>query len=178
MSNPTQEALLAVRKANAADLETIVAFNAAMARETENKTLDLETLRAGVAHLLEHPEHGEYWLCEAGLTTPPADEPDRAVRSQARVVGQLMVTYEWSDWRNCQFWWIQSVYVAPEYRKTGVYRALHQHVARLAGEQPGVGGLRLYVDRNNARAQAVYRRMGMRETNYLLFEEDWSAGRE
>lgn len=140
-------------------VETIVEFNAAMGRETENRTLDLAVLRPAVEAVLHDPSLAQYWIAEVG----------------GRPVGQLMLTSEWSDWRNCRFWWIQSVYVVPDLRGAGVYRALHQHVERQARAQPGVGGLRLYVDRHNTTAQEVYRRLGMTETNYLMFETDWAG---
>lgn len=124
-----------------------------MARETEGIALDLEVLRAGVAAVFEAPARGRYFVAE----------------TDGRVVGQLMVTYEWSDWRNANVWWIQSVYVWPEHRQAGVYRALYAHVQAEA-RSAGAAGLRLYVDRRNAAAQTVYARLGMDGDHYLLFE--------
>jgi ribosomal protein S18 acetylase RimI-like enzyme len=92
-----------------------------------------------------------------------------------RVVGQLMVTYEWSDWRNGAFWWIQSVYVLPEARRCGAFSALYSHVERLAKATPGVCGLRLYVELANERAQATYRRCGMTDAGYRVMEADYSG---
>ena len=144
-----------IRPATEADAETIAAFNEAMARETEGKTLDPATIRAGVRSLLSRPSLGFYLL--AGEDGTPA--------------GQLMITYEWSDWRCGVFWWIQSVYVRPGFRGKGVYRALHERVRQMAKEAGGVCGFRLYVEKENTAAQATYRRLGMHETRYLLFEE-------
>jgi len=147
--------MVTIRPAVPADAETIAVFNEAMAYETERKTLDPATIRAGVKGLLSRPSLGFYLLAEEAGT--PA--------------GQLMITYEWSDWRCSVFWWIQSVYVRPEYRGKGVYRALHERVRQMAKEAGGVCGFRLYVEKENATAQATYLRMGMHETRYRLFEE-------
>ncbi len=114
-----------------------------MAAETEQLQLDRPTLRLGVAAVLDARVPGRYWVAE----------------SEGRVVGQLLITYEWSDWRNRQVWWIQSVHVAPEARRLGVFRALYAHLRREA-QAAGAGGLRLYVDETNGRAQAVYASLG------------------
>lgn len=152
-------ATLQIIPAGARHAAAIVQFNAAMAIETENRPLNQEVLSTGVAAVLRDPSLGQYWMAEM-------DE---------RPIGQLMITYEWSDWRNCMFWWIQSVYVVPEHRGKGIYRALHDHVASSARRAGNVGGVRLYVDKHNERAQAVYRSIGMHETNYAMFEMDWSS---
>jgi len=144
---------LSVRPATSADHVSIVDFNAAMAVETEDKGLDRAALERGVARMLSEPEFGFYLIAER----------------EGEVAGQLMVTFEWSDWRDGQFWWIQSVYVPRAFRRTGVYRALHEAVAARAREA-GACGLRLYVEQENANAQEVYRRMGMDRTHYQLFE--------
>ena len=144
-----------IRSATPADIETIASFNEAMATETEGKTLDPATIRAGVRGLFARPDLGFYIVAEDG----------------GRIVGQLMITYEWSDWRDGVFWWIQSVYVRPETRGKGVYRALHAHVRTMAKAAGGVCGFRLYVEKENAAAQETYRRLGMHETPYVLFEE-------
>ncbi len=154
---PPRGPMITIRRATPADAETIALFNEAMARETEGKTLDASTIREGVRALLARPDRGFYIVAEEGGT----------------VLGQLMITFEWSDWRNGLFWWIQSVYVRPERRGAGVYRALHERVRGMAREAGGVCGLRLYVERANAVAMATYRRMGMEETHYRLFEEIW-----
>ena len=144
-----------IRVAAPVDIETIASFNEAMATETEGKTLDPATIRAGVRGLFARPDLGFYVVAEDG----------------GRIVGQLMITYEWSDWRNGVFWWIQSVYVRPEFRGKGIYRALHAHVRTMAKAAGGVCGFRLYVEKENAAAQETYRRLGMHETPYVLFEE-------
>jgi ribosomal protein S18 acetylase RimI-like enzyme len=147
--------MIAIRRAGADDAQVLVDFNRAMALETEGKELLPEVIGAGVRALLANPAAGFYVVAEM----------------DGRVVGALMLTKEWSDWRNGAFWWIQSVYVRPEYRRRGVYRSLYQHLQQLATADPAVCGFRLYVERENAAAQAVYRRLGMAETHYLVYEE-------
>jgi GNAT superfamily N-acetyltransferase len=144
-----------IREATPADRDVLVEFARAMALETEHLELDLPTLRAGVAALLADPSRGRVFVVDAG------GEP----------AATLMLTYEWSDWRNGFFWWIQSVYVAPAHRRRGLYRLMHQHVRDLAAQTDGVFGLRLYVERENVNAQATYRRMGMHETPYRIYEQ-------
>lgn len=145
---------LRIRPASLDDLETIVEANAAMAEETENLQLDRGTLREGIRALLEQRVPGRYWIAE----------------QHDRVVGQLMITFEWSDWRNRMVWWIQSVYVAPDARRGGVFRALYD-LARREAIAAGACGLRLYVDTRNARAQAVYTAVGMNGEHYRVFED-------
>ena len=142
-----------IRPARVEDVETIVDFNARMAQETEGLGLDRSTLSAGVRAVFEKPTGARYFVAEI----------------DGRVVGQLMLTDEWSDWRNGPIWWIQSVYVAPEFRGCGVFRALYQHVEALAREQ-GAAGLRLYVEQDNAAAQRTYERLGMTMTHYRVME--------
>jgi ribosomal protein S18 acetylase RimI-like enzyme len=144
-----------VRAAEPADREVLVGFARSMARETEGKDLDAATLRAGVDALLADPGRGRTFVVESG----------------GRVVASLMLTLEWSEWRNGFFWWIQSVYVAPEERRRGHYRRLHEHVRALAAAAPDVCGIRLYVEEENATAQATYRSLGMEEAPYRIFEE-------
>lgn len=146
-----------VRPATALDADTLVTFNRAMAEESEDKGLDADVLRDGVNHLLAHPEDGFYLMAER----------------DGAAAGSLMVTYEWSDWRDGRFWWIQSVYVLPEHRRRGVYRALHRQVRERARADGRSCGLRLYVERENAGAMATYRAMGMAETHYRLYEEEF-----
>lgn len=148
-----------IRQATPADAEAIALFNEAMALETESRRLDARTIRDGVRAALLDPARGVYFLAESAET----------------IVGQLLVTREWSDWRSGWFWWIQSVFVASTHRKAGVYRCLHESVKRAAQDAGDVCGLRLYVDADNVRAQAVYLRMGMTRTHYQLFEDDWSG---
>lgn len=144
------------RPAVPADAAVIAGFNAAMALETESLTLTPDTLAAGVAAVFAHPERGAYHV---------------AVDESGDVVGCLLVTYEWSDWRNGMFHWVQSVYVHPEHRRRGVFGLLYRAV-RAAGEAAGnVCGYRLYVERENLAAQATYRALGMDVTHYLVCEQ-------
>ena len=144
-----------IRQTTAADAPVLVEFNCAMALETEGKQLLPEVIGAGVRALLANPAAGFYVVAE----------------SEGRVVGALLITKEWSDWRNGTFWWIQSVYVQPEFRRQGVYKSLYRHVQAMAANDPGVCGFRLYVERENTRAQATYLSLGMKETHYRVFEE-------
>jgi ribosomal protein S18 acetylase RimI-like enzyme len=144
-----------IRLATPADAEVLVEFNCAMASETEGKNLLPEVIGAGVRGLLASRASGFYLIAE----------------NQVRIAGSLLITKEWSDWRNGDFWWIQSVYVRPEFRRQGVYRRLYRHVQELAASDPRVCGFRLYVERENERAQETYRKLGMKETRYLVFEE-------
>lgn len=146
-----------IRRADAGDINRIVEFNLAMARESEDKGLDADVLRSGVAAVLAEPANGFYLMAEA----------------DGRPAGSLMVTTEWSDWRNGRFWWIQSVFVAAEYRRLGIYSRLHDWVGRAAQADGQCCGLRLYVEKNNAAAQATYRSLGMAPTHYDLFEEEF-----
>jgi GNAT superfamily N-acetyltransferase len=148
---------IVVRLATTAEAPVIAAANAAMARETEGLELDPDRLRAGVAAVLTDPAKGTYWVAEYG----------------GRFAGQLLITYEWSDWRNGLFWWVQSVYVMSQARGHGVYRSLYQYVRNQARSTPGVCGLRLYVEEHNTPAQEVYLRQGMKKTAYLVFEDDF-----
>jgi ribosomal protein S18 acetylase RimI-like enzyme len=147
-----------VRPARPDDASLLVEFNRAMADESEDKGLDVPTLTRGVSHLLAHPAEGFYLIAERS----------------GQVAGTLSVTYEWSDWRAGRFWWIQSVYVVPAHRRSGVYRALHAHVRELAMADPQACGLRLYVERDNTGAMATYRSLDMVETHYRLYEEEFS----
>ena len=146
-----------IRPASLDDLEQIVEFNRRMAAETEHKTLSLDVLGRGVRAVLTDAAVGRYFV---------------ACRDE-QVIGQLLLTLEWSDWRNGQIWWIQSVYVRPEHRQSGVFRMLYTHVEELARETPGVVGLRLYVEQANLAAQQTYKKLGMRPTGYLVFETLW-----
>ncbi len=147
---------LSIRRATLNDLDTLVRFNTAMAQETEDKMLNEETLRSGIRTLLRDEQKGRYWVAE----------------HENRIAGALMCTTEWSDWRNGAFWWIQSVYVRPEMRRQGVFTALYEHVRSNAQTAPDVCGLRLYVERENATAQATYGAMGMARTAYQMYETE------
>ncbi|MCU0248129.1 MAG: GNAT family N-acetyltransferase [Bryobacter sp.] len=147
--------MIAIRRARPEDALTIASFNRAMALETENLALDPEKSDRGAEAVFADPGLGFYLVAESG----------------GAVAGCLMITYEWSDWRNGMFWWVQSVYVKPEWRGRGVYKSLYAEAKRLAAAQGNVCGFRLYVERENERAQATYRRQGMHETHYRLYEE-------
>ena len=153
----------AIRPGTLSDVETLVAFNLAMAAESEDTDLDPARLTAGVRAALEDATLGTYYIAHAHATDPTSSD----------AVGALMITYEWSDWRNGLFWWIQSVYVEPAWRRRGVYRALHGHVRELARADPRSCGIRLYVERENHGAMATYDALGMAETYYRLYEESW-----
>lgn len=151
-----------IRRATPADEGLLIEFNAALAWETEHKRLRPEVLTAGVRAVFADPARGFYTVAEEGGT----------------VVGQMMVTFEWSDWRNGWFWWVQSVYVREEARRNGVFRALYKEIERQAAADPTVIGIRLYVERDNTRAQATYRALGMSDTTYGVMEEYPLPGRE
>jgi GNAT superfamily N-acetyltransferase len=144
-----------IREATAADHAVVVEFNRLLAEESEGKVLDPAVLSAGVTALWADPHKGRYFLA--------LEDGD--------VLGQLGLTFEWSDWRNGWMWWIQSVYVRPETRRRGVFRALYEHVQRAALRDPQVIGLRLYVERGNHVAQQTYARMRMQATGYIVLEK-------
>lgn len=143
-----------IRRAVPRDAATLANFNVAMARETEGKALGPATARAGADAVLKHPDRGFYLVAER----------------DGEIAGSLLVTAEWSDWRCGFFWWIQSVYVRPERRQQGVYRALYGFTKEEAAAAPDVCGLRLYVDAGNRAAQEAYAALGMAETNYRVWE--------
>ena len=145
-----------IRLAVTTDIDALVGFNKAMALETEDKVLDASVLRPGVAAVFEDPNKGFYVVAEVDTT----------------IVGGLLITFEWSDWRNKWFWWIQSVYVLPEHRGRSVYRHLYEFVKSLADKRGDVCGFRLYVERENERAQRVYEKLGMRQSHYVAYEEE------
>ena len=155
-----------VRLAGPEHVNILVDFNLAMALETEKLELDDSLVRAGVDAVLTGKDLGFYVVAEY----------------TGRTVGGLLITYEWSDWRNAYFWWIQSVYVSPIYRKLGVYRAMHRYVTLEARRRGGVCGLRLYVDKDNQVAQQVYASMRMHQARYDMFELEFDlrpeSGRE
>ena len=144
-----------IRTGEDRDAEALVRFNIAMAYETEQTELQFETVLSGVKSLLNHPGHGFYVVAEI----------------DGVAAGSLMVTTEWSDWRDGLFWWIQSVYVTPEYRRRGIYKQLYEYIKSMAAEQGNVCGFRLYVERDNTVAQNTYASLGMEETYYKMYEE-------
>jgi GNAT superfamily N-acetyltransferase len=150
---------LRIRPARADDVDLITDFNLRLARESESLELDRRVVRGGVGAALAGPDRGFYLLAE----TP------------AGVVGQLCVTREWSDWRCAFFWWLQSVYVAPAWRRRGVLRALTARVVEMARAEDDVCGLRLYAHRENAAAIAAYERLGLRELDYEMIGVDLDA---
>jgi len=145
-----------VRLATKEDIAALVSFNQAMALETEGKSLETSVLTPGVAAVFDDSNKGFYVVAEV--------DDD--------VVGGLLITYEWSDWRNKWFWWLQSVYIVPEFRGRSIYRAMYSFVKELAAERGGVCGFRLYVEKENLHAQRVYEQLGMHETYYLAYEEE------
>lgn len=145
-----------IRQADAEDRDRIVLFNQAMARETEGRILDRQTLTRGVERLLEDSSHGRYFVAEV----------------DGDIVGQLAITVEWSDWRNAEIWWIQSVYVAKSHRRRGLYRQLHFYIRDMA-RASNVAGIRLYVERDNEAAQTTYEALGLQHSPYVMFEEYW-----
>jgi ribosomal protein S18 acetylase RimI-like enzyme len=139
-----------------ADAAMIADFNQRLAEESEGKKLAGHQIRPGVKALLSDPNLGRYFLAEI----------------DGDVVGQLMITYEWSDWRNGLFWWIQSVYVDPAARRNGVFSTLYQHTTALARSE-GACGVRLYVEKDNNKAQHTYRSVGFIDTNYRVMETEF-----
>ena len=155
--------MLRIREARAEDAALLAAWAIAMAWETERKQLDPDTVGRGVRAVFERPERARYFVAERA----PDDGGD------VEAAGTLMLTHEWSDWRCGDWWWIQSVYVAPEHRRRGVYRALYDYVHALAQATPEVCGLRLYVEKDNANAQRTYTSLGMHDARYLVFEDEF-----
>ena len=150
-----------IRRARLADLETIVDFNEQLARETEGVQLDLDRLRAGVESMLRDDRAGFYLLAET---------------DDGETLGQVGLTFEWSDWRNGVFWWLQSVYVRPEYRGQGVLRALYDRILALSADR-SVCGIRLYVEHENRAAQAAYCRLGLEPAVFQMYERDFVIDR-
>lgn len=143
-----------IRKAQIKDLERIVKFNYNLALETEDKELDKNILYKGVQTLLHDNNKGVYHVCEI----------------DGKVVGQIMYTYEWSDWRNGLFIWVQSVYVDKEYRGQGVFKKLYTHIKEMCNKDENICGIRLYVEFDNDIAQKTYKSLGMDRCNYYMYE--------
>ncbi len=148
-----------IRVARAGDASLIARFNREMALETEGRKLVPQRVQRGVKALLADATKGTYFVAEL----------------DGQVIGQTLITYEWSDWRNGNFWWIQSVYVTPAHRGKGVFKALHQHIHQLARRRKEVCGLRLYVEAHNSMAKEVYARLGLQATAYELWETDFNS---
>lgn len=159
---------ISARRANPADTERIAAFQQAMALETEGKTLAPDPLRQGIAAVFQDPRKGFYIVAVASAN---ADSGADYVDAE-QVVGSLLITYEWSDWRNATFWWIQSVYAHPDWRRMGVYRSMYAYVTAAANARKDICGIRLYVERANAVAQQTYANLGMQKSHYDLYEID------
>lgn len=149
--------MITIRKGVRPDAETIARFNTALAKETEHFELDFERTFHGVNAMFDEPSRGFYLVAELN----------------AKIVGQLMITYEWSDWRNGVFWWIQSVYVKKEHRDQKIFRSLFDRINAMAIEEGNVCGLRLYAEKDNVAAFNVYKKLGMNITNYNLLEVDF-----
>jgi GNAT superfamily N-acetyltransferase len=148
-----------IRDATPADRAVIADFNSRLAWETEHKRLDPETIARGVARALSSRDLCRYFVAELG----------------GEVIGQAMVTYELTDWRDGVLWWFQSVYVAEPHRGRGVFKGLFQHIAAAAQADPQVRGLRLYVEQENARARKVYEQLGLKPSGHVVYERDWSG---
>ncbi len=153
-----------IRRAEPDDTNTITAFNTVLAFETEHRHLEQDRLRDGIRSLLSHPEYGFYLIA------------DYSSHDVIQPIGQLMITFEWSDWRNGVFWWIQSVYVVPDQRGRGVYQTMHQYILAQSSEDQRVCGIRLYVARDNQQAHRAYRRVGLLPSPYELYEQDFVLG--
>ncbi len=147
--------MIHVRDAATSDAEVIARFNQAMATETEDRGLEWQIVLSGVRALLADPARGRYFVAVA----------------DGEVAGQIMITTEWSDWRNAWFWWLQSVYVHQDYRRLGVFRAIYQHIEALARSRPDVAAIRLYVETENQHAQQTYESLGFHFAHYHVFEK-------
>ena len=145
---------LKIRLAKIHDSHTIAGFQLKMAIETENLKLDSETVQKGVKAVFEKPKLGQYFVAE----------------NDGKIIASMLTTFEWSDWRNAQVWWLQSVYVLPEFRQQGIFKMMYEFVKIFAEKDENVGGIRLYVDKTNVRAQEVYKAVGMNGEHYQVFE--------
>ena len=154
---------LSVRPASPDDARIIIDFNLALASESEDLVLSREIVERGVAHALADPALALYFVAEDDMP------------GGRRIVGQTMVTYEWSDWRDGMFWWIQSVFVDPAQRKHGVFRAIYKHIEAAARADATACGIRLYVEDNNLRAKQTYHALGMARGGYEVLEVDFRA---
>ncbi|QDU78400.1 putative acetyltransferase [Polystyrenella longa] len=153
MNQPPENAV-SIREATTCDIDTLVEYNSQLARETEGKELNRETLRAGLEVLLADSTKGKYLVAEIS----------------GKVVGQVMFTREWSDWRNGEFWWLQSVYIASHFRRQGIFKQLYQAIVERARARTDVVGIRLYVELQNKIAQSTYEQLGMQAAGYSVME--------
>ena len=145
--------MITIRKAKHEDSSAIIDFQQKMAWETEQITLATEIITKGVNAVFSNTTRGQYWVAE----------------EEGNVVASLLITFEWSDWRNTNVWWFQSVYVLPAFRRTGIFRSMYSHIKNEADKQ-NVAGLRLYVESNNSRAQKTYEALGMKSEHYTMYE--------
>lgn len=143
-----------IRPSTSHDVNTIAEFQMRLAYETENVALDKSVITRGIEALISDPAKGTYYVAE----------------HEGEAVGCFLITFEWSDWRNAMVWWLQSVYVDTVHRRQGVFREMHKYLVQAVASNPAIAGLRLYVDKNNQRAQAVYRSLGMNGDHYTVFE--------
>jgi ribosomal protein S18 acetylase RimI-like enzyme len=145
--------MINIRQAKPDDAGPIIEFQKEMAWETEKLVLDNLKVTQGVKAVFDNPSYGKYWVAE----------------DDGKVIASLLITYEWSDWRNTNVWWFQSVYVIPGYRRMGVFRSMY-NIIREEAEKNGIAGLRLYVETSNERAQKTYESMGMQSEHYTMYE--------
>ena len=145
--------MILIRKAKPEDAPVIIDFQQKMAWETEKMTLTADIVTKGVYAVFSNPFNGQYWVAE----------------DSGKVIASLLITSEWSDWRNTNLWWFQSVYVLPSHRRTGIFRSMYQHI-RNEADKLGIAGLRLYVEINNSSAQKTYESLGMKCEHYAMYE--------
>jgi GNAT superfamily N-acetyltransferase len=145
--------MILIRKAELSDAASIIDFQLRMARETEDINLIPEIVKKGVDAVIHDPSKGQYYVADSG----------------GNVVASLLITFEWSDWRNCNVWWFQSVFVAPGFRRIGIFRKMYSHIKQLAEEQD-IAGLRLYVETKNSVARKTYEALGMNSEHYAFYE--------
>ena len=145
--------MIIIRKATPEDASAIIDFQQKMAWETEQLTLASKIITKGVNAVFANTTRGQYWVAE----------------DEGNVVASLLITFEWSDWRNTNVWWFQSVYVLPAFRRKGIFRSMYSHIKNEADKQ-NVAGLRLYVESNNSRAKKTYEALGMKSEHYTMYE--------
>ena len=153
---PNLSLIVHIRRAKPSDIPTIIEYNLAHAKEIEGLQLNEDVLRLGVENALKRKEC-HYFVAE----------------SDGNVIGQTMITYEWSDWRNGVIWWLQSIYVKPDYRKQGVFKAIFHHIETLAKNDPQIKALRLYVMNNNQSGKSAYKKLGMNDSNYIVYDKEF-----